>query len=405
MLLSLFASFLRIYTVLYLSMSMKTIVTTAVTFALVLLNLSVNVWADSPTHEFAPGGIRDFAAYWAAARLLLTGGNVYSPAEIFALQKSIGMTESMPLIMWNPPWTLSFVWPFGLFEFTLGQFLWLVSHCLLVLVAADQLSSLYCRSPQRLRISCVLVFSYIPCVYALVIGQITPLILFALVLFVVSVQKQRWLVAGVSLALLAIKPHFIYLFWLALVLWVWWERRWQVASWAALIFITASALPLLFDPGIYGHFVNLYRSGDYLKPLDLAAPTLRNVLQEFFGLEGWFFDYLPSALGAVWLVWHWHKHRNNWHWVEQLPLLLLVSITTSVYAWTFDQTIFIPAIVQVYGWYEHKTSIVVIAFLVFNALYLQMRYLVPLDFWYFWMAPSFLAGYCLLRRKHTAQRT
>ena len=386
-------------------MSMKFIVTLAVMVASVLLNAGAMVLADTPTHQFSPGGIRDFAAYWAAARLLVSGGNVYSPAEILALQRSIGMTEATPLIMWNPPWALSFVLPFGLFDFTLGQFLWLVFHCLLVLFAADKLASLYCRSPQRLRISCVLAFTFIPCVYALVLGQITPLILFALVLFVVAVQKQRWPVAGAAVALLSIKPHFIYLFWLALVLWAWWEQRWKLALWAMLILITASAIPLFFDPGIYGHFVEVHRSGDYLKPLDLPVPTLRNVLKEFFGLKGWFFDYLSSALGAVWLLWYWHKHRNNWQWSEQLPLILLVSVTTSVYGWTFDQTILLPAIIQVYGWYEHKTSMVVIAFLVFNALYLQMRYIVPVDFWYFWMAPSFLAGYCMVRRKHAAQAT
>jgi len=173
--------------------------------------------------------------------------------------------------------------------------------------------------------------------------------------------------------------------------------------WAALIFIAANIVPLVFDAGIYGHFVEVHRSGDYLKPLELPVPTLRNVLRKFFGLEGWFFDFLPSAMGAVWLLWYWYRHKIDWQWAKQLPLVLLVSVTTSVYTWTFDHMIFIPAIIQVYGWFEHKSSIFVVTFLVFNAFYLQMRYIVPVDFWYFWMAPSFLAGYCLLRGKHLSR--
>lgn len=379
---------------------MKAILIIVVMVAGGSLNPSANVWADTPTHEFSPGGIRDFAAYWAAARLFITGENPYSPAEILPLQRSIGMTEATPLIMWNPPWTLSFIWPFGLFEFTLGQFLWLVFHCLLVLFAVDLLSSLYCRSTQRLRVSCVLAFTFIPCVYALVLGQITPLILFALALFVVSVQKQRWVAAGAAVALLAIKPHFIFLFWLVLGLWTWREGKWRLAAWVVAILIIASVIPLFFDEAIYGHFLDVHRSGNYLKPLELPVPTLRNVFKEFFGLKGWFFDYLPSALGAVWLLWHWRNHRDHWQWSEQLPLVLLVSVGTSVYGWTFDQTILIPAIIQVYGWFEDKTSMVVIPWLVFNALYLQMRYIVPLDFWYFWMVPLFILGYGMLRCKH-----
>lgn len=379
--------------------SLTRIFTCVALVAAVLFLAAALLWADTPAGQLAPAGIRDFAAYWAAARLLLTGGNAYSAAQLLALQRTIGMAEADPLIMWNPPWALSFLWPFGLVDFTLGQFLWLLSHCLLVLFAAERLSALYCQSAHRLHAACVLAFTFLPCVYALVLGQITPLILASLVLFVVSVQRQRWLVAGAALALLAIKPHFIFLFWVALALWTWRERRWRPAAWAGLILTVASVLPLFFDEEIYRHYLAVFRSGDYLKPLELPGPTLRNVLKEFFGLTGWFFDYLPSAMGALWMVWHWCRHREDWQWEAQLPLILLVSLTTSVYGWTFDQTILIPALIQVYGWYEHKAPMLLAAFVAFNAVYLGLRHIEPLDFYYFWMAPAMLMGYCLARRK------
>ena len=68
----------------------------------------------------------DFVAYWAATRLLLSGGNPYSTAALYQLQSSVGLQAANPMVMWNPPWTLTFSLPFGLVDFSTGQMLWLL---------------------------------------------------------------------------------------------------------------------------------------------------------------------------------------------------------------------------------------------------------------------------------------
>ena len=50
---------------------------------------------------------------------------------------------SVPLIMWNPPWTLSLTAPFAVFSYTTGQFLWLLFHVALILVSVQQLWCIY----------------------------------------------------------------------------------------------------------------------------------------------------------------------------------------------------------------------------------------------------------------------
>jgi len=70
---------------------------------------------------FFPG---DFLEYWASARLLLDGKNPYSPEEQLALQRSVISNTQQPLMMWNPPWTLFFIMPFGLLSFFLAHALW-----------------------------------------------------------------------------------------------------------------------------------------------------------------------------------------------------------------------------------------------------------------------------------------
>ena len=71
-------------------------------------------------------GVRDFAAYWAVTRLLLNFQDPYSPPALFDLQWTVGLREARPLVMWHPPWTLSFTLPFGVVDFSPGQFLWLL---------------------------------------------------------------------------------------------------------------------------------------------------------------------------------------------------------------------------------------------------------------------------------------
>src|SRR5262245_2703567 len=87
--------------------------------------------------------VRDFVEYWAVSRLLLTGKNPYGPQELFALQRSVGWSDSIPLLMWNPPWTLSFTLPFGLARFDVAHFLWLLSNIFIVIFCANQLWFLY----------------------------------------------------------------------------------------------------------------------------------------------------------------------------------------------------------------------------------------------------------------------
>jgi hypothetical protein len=354
---------------------------------------------DADASGFSPGGIRDFAAYWAASRLLLTGGNPYSPTELLTLQRSIGMTERTALIMWNPPWALSFVLPFGFLDFTVGQFLWLVVHVLLMLFAAQQLWKIYSKSAEKRWIPNVLAFVFIPSVYSLILGQITPLILFGLVAFVLLERKQNRILIGVVLALLSIKPHFIYGFWIVVLLWVWQRRDWQIAASALIAGFIAALLPVLFDPEIYSQYIKVYQSNDYLKPFDLPVPSLRNVLRFLFNIQGSYIEYSPTALGAVWLVYYWFRHHDKWTWSEHLPFVLLVSVTTSPYTWTFDQIVLLPAIIRVFSLIGDKQRAAMVIYGMFNAVYLGCRYLVPVDFWYFWMAPTFLVGYLVWQRQ------
>ena len=63
----------------------------------------------------------DFTTYWAASRILVTGGNPYSPLELLAVEKQGGLSQQQPTLIYNPPWTLAMISPFGLTDRQIAQ--------------------------------------------------------------------------------------------------------------------------------------------------------------------------------------------------------------------------------------------------------------------------------------------
>src|SRR5881227_1912195 len=66
----------------------------------------------------------DFVEYWAAGRLLAEGRNPYDPEAIEQLERAVGTEETV--LMWNPPWALPLVLPFGMLDARLAHLLWLL---------------------------------------------------------------------------------------------------------------------------------------------------------------------------------------------------------------------------------------------------------------------------------------
>jgi hypothetical protein len=219
------------------------------------------------------------------------------------------------------------------------------------------------------------------------------------------VRRQQCLGAGAVLAIVAIKPHFIYLFWIVLIFWIWHQGQWRILFGAALAGVAAAALPLLFDPAIYSHYLDLYRTASLPLPLDLPAPTLRNVLKYFLSIDSILIEHLPTVVGIAWVLLYWHRHKDDWIWDEKLPLILLVSIVTTAYTWTFDQVVLLPAILQVAAWMRERRmtwhgAAAAIFYCVVDLSYLVLKFRVVNDFYYFWLAPAMLIIYLTMRRAY-----
>ena len=331
------------------------------------------------------------------------GGNPYSPAQLGDVQASVAARATVPLIMWNPPWTLSFILPFGAVSFTVSQFLWLLLNLFLILWSAHNLWRIYANTAAKAYTPWLLVLTFVPASFALVLGQITPLILFGLTSFPYCERKQNRFDTGASAVLISIKLQLCYLFWLSLLFWVWRHRLWRIILGASIAGLAVALIPALFNPGIYSSYITLCATSGLTTSLDWAAPTLGNALRVWISPRP-ALQFAPIAVGIAWALYYWQRHKQSWSWRERLPILLLVSVATSAYAWTFDQVVLLPAIIQSASWIRRKpltrcllTTIIV--YIAINAVYFTTKLFLRNDFWYFWMAPSLWLTYLVLQKQ------
>jgi Glycosyltransferase family 87 len=366
--------------------------------------------ATTNTAASDPKYVRDFVEYWAASRLLLTGNNPYGPQELFELQRSVGWSESIPLLMWNPPWTLSFTLLFGLASFDVAQFSWLLFNISIVVFCAKQLWFLYGGLPTAHRKAWLVVLTFAPAYLVLILGQITPLILLGLVGFLHCARNKQWKWAGALTILVSIKPHLLYLFWIALVLWIIEKRQWQLVIGTTLSGFIAATIPLLFSPSVYTDYIQLNTTTKLPTPYDWQTPTVGGAARLLFGGEKIWLQFVPCFIGIVWLLCYWHKSKKQWDWSEQLPILIVASLSTAAFAWSFDYIVLLPAIIQAASWLSgrpvlSRQSPVIIVYAIIMALYVLLFFLSPNDFWRFWLGPAFVIAYLIFHKQMTLDST
>jgi hypothetical protein len=229
-------------------------------------------------------------------------------------------------------------------------------------------------------------------------GQITPLLLLGVVGFLHFHKRNGWL-AGVCCLLIAVKPHLLYLFWLALLLWSVREQRWSILVSGLLAGLTALGVAFACNPAVIAQ----YREAlIYHPPEQWISPTAGAMLRLAFGKDPFWLQFLPTVVGLIWFVPCWMRHRRAWNWSEQMPLLILVSfVTTSYGAWPFDLVVLLLPIVAIAARLANRstTASVVVAigcWMVINGLALTMNVLHLPSFWFIWMTPAVLIGYGLL---------
>jgi hypothetical protein len=256
-------------------------------------------------------------------------------------------------------------------------------------------------------VAILVAFIFAPTISVLEAGQITPIILVGIVgfLFYTIYDRNDW-IAGAFLFLASVKPQIALLFWIALLLWIILVRRWKVIVSAGLTTLFFTIIALVFNPHIIQHYLSMFQT---YQISDWASPTIGAYLRFFiFGVDKFWLQFLPAIFGVIWLFVYWIQHRNAWDWLNELPKLLLVSIVTSFYSWTYDFIILLPAVLQAAIWilpdWKRLSNIIfIVIFLVISILDLILHMKLS-DFWFIWMGPVLLIWFLVIRWQYTTPK-
>jgi hypothetical protein len=174
--------------------------------------------------------------------------------------------------------------------------------------------------------------------------------------------------------------------------------------------LIAATIPLWFRPYIYTDYIQLSTIAKLPTPYDWQTPTIGTAIRLFLGSEKIWLQFAPCIIGIFWLLFHWHKSKNHWQWTEQLPGLIVVSLATAPFAWSFDYIVILPAVIQAASWLSRRPALsrespVIVAYLTIMMLYVLVFFLSPNDFWRFWIGPAFVIAYVIFHKQMTVDST
>lgn len=185
------------------------------------------VWLVSASGTFGSFGTNDFIEYWTAYGAGRGGANPYSASQMLREQRGLGWRQDVPLMMWNPPWTLFLFAPILTFSFETASKLFLLLNIVCIVLAAKLGSDVVAEKdapavPPWQAVLAVLVS--FPVWNTLHVGQMSLVLTVAVFALWRALRTSDLLSGPVALALLSIKPH-LFLLPALIILWVNVRRR------------------------------------------------------------------------------------------------------------------------------------------------------------------------------------
>lgn len=241
----------------------------------------------------------------------------------------------------------------------------------------------------------ILGYSFAPALSCLLSGQITLFLLLGLTLFL-RLHGTRPFLAGVSLWFCMLKPHLFVPFGIALIAWMIAKRAYQILLGTITATSFSSAITYVIDPGIWGHYAQMMRE---VRIDRISIPCFSMVLRDHVPPRYAWLQYLPLALGSLWALLYYRRHRADWDWLEHGSLLMFVSVLVAPYTWFMDQCVLIPALLH--GAYVARSRSL-IALLALGSAFIEIEILrgVPLlrSMVFLWTTPAWLLWYLVATR-------
>lgn len=332
----------------------------------------------------------DFQAYWGASYLLSQSENFADADKLLQVQRQFTeWTEESAQMTWNPPWLLAWLLPYALLEFNRASWFWFLTNITLLFASTWFMWRVFAQKQTtntRLGIGLLVTFLFMPTLTLLLVGQITTLILLGLTLFLYFDQRNRGFLAGVSLSLVTIKPHLLYITLPLLLLHLLWTRQWKALAGFAFLPAVGTLVAVWLRPTFPMEYAETMGGSSLLQ---LTVPTLGYFLST---VTGWRELRLMGLviLPLVLLFWHRQRQKETFNLVTWTIGTLLLSIITAPFGWSFDMVLLLlPVQYGVVALVERRvrgtTAVVIpLLFVICNLVMLYQRTLEVWDDKFFW---------------------
>jgi hypothetical protein len=321
----------------------------------VIIALAFQIGHLGQHYKYGSPGTSDFIEYWTAGQLLRDGENPYDLKKLRALQIENGLPPEelpydLPIIMWNPPWLLIWLYPLLCLPFLTAAQVWILVNSILIILASSLIWRVLNIQPRPLGIAWVAAALFVPSLLTLRMGQMSSVILLGVAGFLYFASRNRDFLAGMFLTLTTVKPHVVYLVLLAVFGWVVLERRWKViVGGAATLVPTLAILTFIWPDWLAG-----YRAATAHPPLYWQTASLGGILRRYLFDEEPFGQFLPPILATVGVITYWLARRPPFHWKIIMGPLLLVSVPTAAYGWAYDQVLLMVPYLTIVLWLLDK---------------------------------------------------
>lgn len=365
----------------------------AIVAACALAILSTTLFLAVMTLNRHLAGARDYVIYWATGQQLVHHGNPYDPTTMRSLEHGAGFAGKASLVnyMRNPPWGLPLALPLGFFSARVAALPWSLFMLLLLVVEVRLVWSILGRPRSHLD---WLGYCFPPALVCVIMGQTSLFLLLGLVLFL-RLHRTRPFWAGAALWFCTLKPHLFVPFGLVLILWIVLNRRYRIVLGLATALAVSCVITLAIDPAAFRQYLAwAHTSGISDEFLPCLGVALRNLIDP----QAKWLAFLPCGIGSIWaLAWFWPR-RHTWNWLDHGHLVMLVSILVAPYAWFYDQSLALPALLFAAVRTSSRNLLAVLG-LVYILLEIQPLYAAgPETAAWLWPAPAWLLWYWLARR-------
>jgi hypothetical protein len=228
--------------------------------------------------------------------------------------------------------------------------------------------------------------------HTLKLGQVTVLVLFGSVGFLYFLRYGSDFWAGVMASIVLIKPHLLYLFVIAVIIWSLEQKRYRILIGMATTLGVSLFLSWIINPHLISEYIHAIRT---FPPENWMTATIGTILRMLFGADRFYLQFIPSLVGVIWFIVYWLKNHKVWDWVTALPIIILVSAATTPYGWAFDSAVCVWAVIQIVVIFDFKRwtiqkILIIISFWIVNLLNIFLN---VSQSWFLWTASFFLLWY------------